>query len=76
MHSLFDLRQCTNCGQMHILCFRGHDLSPTDSYWFICPNGDRRVEFKDAKLSALECPTDDAIECFPAEDEPPASPHT
>jgi hypothetical protein len=68
MQSLFDLRQCTNCGQMNILCFKGHDLSPTEAYWFICPNGDKRVEFKAVKLSALECPTD-TIECFRAEDE-------
>ncbi len=68
MKTLFDLERCSNCGQMHDLCFKGHYFSPTGSYWFICPNGDKRVEFKSVKASTMECPRG-SIECFCADDD-------
>lgn len=66
MQKLFDLRQCSQCGQMHDLCYRGEAVSPTDSYWFTCPNGGGRVEFQAVKSNTLECPPE-SIECFCAE---------
>jgi hypothetical protein len=67
MQALFDLRNCAHCGQKHDLCYRGEHVSPSDSYWFICPNSGRRVEFTGVQLSTLVSPLG-SIECFCAED--------
>jgi hypothetical protein len=77
MESLFDLRQCVQCGVMHHLFFKGDYCAPTGSYWFICPNSGQRVEFTSVLSSGMRSPPD-AIECFCVEDgekSNPASAH-
>jgi hypothetical protein len=63
MGSMFDLRQCAQCGVMHPLYFKGDYCAPTGSYWYICPNSGQRVEFTSVLSSGMRSPPD-AIECF------------